>query len=490
MSEVRRVAAIAAFLALLFIYLSGISSMGLIGPDEPRYASIGREMARSGDWITPTLWGAPWFEKPPLLYWMIAASFRLGVPQDWAPRLPVALFSVAFLVAFFFLLRREFGGAVAALATGILSTSALWMGFSHAAATDLPMAATFSLAVLLLSLDLDGGPKTLYRVLAGALLGLSVLAKAFVPLVLVVPYLWFTRARWRSWFHPAGWIAFGIVAVPWFALVTLRHGGAFWNVFLFEHQLGRFASSALQHVQPFWFYVPVVLVAMLPWTLFVPFAVSRGLYQDRRLRFLGAVFVFGFIFFSASRNKLPGYVLPLLPPLAILIAAGMDRARASSKKALTTVAAASTLLLPLFVIAAGILPRAFSGSDALFPIDLLTASRVGAVVPLIVIAGAAMFFFDRARALALLFTLVVCGWVYLEWTALPWLDHAASARAFWGGVPEPKGRTCVSGELHRNWRYGLNYYAERGLPECGEGNWANRIVPGPGGSGPVIQRED
>src|ERR1700731_4134554 len=92
-----------------FLYFFGLSQVGLLGPDEPRYAAIGREMAQSGDWITPRLWGEPWFEKPALLYWMTAAGFRAGLDSDLAPRLPVAIVSVAFLIYFFVALRREFG---------------------------------------------------------------------------------------------------------------------------------------------------------------------------------------------------------------------------------------------------------------------------------------------------------------------------------------------------------------------------------------------
>src|SRR5881409_679220 len=87
---------------LFFLYLFDLAGTGVLGPDEPRYASIAREMARSGDWITPRLWGEPWFEKPALLFWMTGAAFRLGLNADLAPRLPVAIASVAFLIFFFF----------------------------------------------------------------------------------------------------------------------------------------------------------------------------------------------------------------------------------------------------------------------------------------------------------------------------------------------------------------------------------------------------
>jgi len=111
-----------------FLYFYGLGSVGLLGPDEPRYASIAREMARSGDWVTPRLWGQPWFEKPALLYWIVGAAFKLGLGEDVAPRLPVALLSVAFLAFYWWILRREFGCLQAWLSVLILGTCGAWPG--------------------------------------------------------------------------------------------------------------------------------------------------------------------------------------------------------------------------------------------------------------------------------------------------------------------------------------------------------------------------
>src|SRR6202042_3019251 len=123
-----------------FLYFFGLTAAGMVGPDEPRYASIGREMARSGDWITPRLWGQPWFEKPALLYWMTGAAFRLGIGEDLAPRLPVALCSLAFLAFLYWMVRREFGTRTAGAACLILGTCGAWIGYSFIGVTDLPMA--------------------------------------------------------------------------------------------------------------------------------------------------------------------------------------------------------------------------------------------------------------------------------------------------------------------------------------------------------------
>src|SRR5437879_7405413 len=109
---------------VFLLYFFNLTSVGLLGPDEPRYASIARQMARSGDWITPRLWGQPWFEKPALLYWMTAAGFRLGLGEEPAARFPVALLSVLFLAFFHWSLRREFGPKAAWYSTAMLATCA------------------------------------------------------------------------------------------------------------------------------------------------------------------------------------------------------------------------------------------------------------------------------------------------------------------------------------------------------------------------------
>src|SRR5260370_36905643 len=142
-----RLASAAVLAFLLFFY--GLSHTGLLGQDEPRYAAIGMEMARSGDWITPRLWGAGWFEKPALLYWMTGAGFRLGLSEELAPRVPVAMLSVAFLGFYWWLLRRIYSERVATYATGMLATCAGWLGYSYVSVMDIPLAATFSAGILL-----------------------------------------------------------------------------------------------------------------------------------------------------------------------------------------------------------------------------------------------------------------------------------------------------------------------------------------------------
>jgi 4-amino-4-deoxy-L-arabinose transferase-like glycosyltransferase len=121
---------VGAAVAIYFVYFFHLTVVGIGGTDEPRYAAIARDMAVSGDWITPRLFGAGWFEKPALVYWMIGLGFRMGLSQDLAPRLPIAILSVAFLCFYYWVLGREFGTRAALFSVLLLGTSAFWIAFS------------------------------------------------------------------------------------------------------------------------------------------------------------------------------------------------------------------------------------------------------------------------------------------------------------------------------------------------------------------------
>ncbi len=457
------VAGVAAFL-LFFFELNGV---GLIGPDEPRYAAIGREMARSGDWITPRLWGEPWFEKPPLLYWMTAAGFKAGLGEELAPRLPLALLSIGFLGFLFWALRREFGARAAAFSTAVLGSSAAWLAYTRVAVTDVPLAATFSAAVLLFLPWIARGDRR-GLVPAGAMLGLAVLAKGLVPLVLAAPLAWYARKRWRDAWIPA--LACAAVAAPWYALVTARQGGNFlWDFFVLHH-FGRFATDALGHVQPFWFYIPVFAALLFPWTPLAPLVFRTE--GDARRRALLSVVLFGLVFFSLSRNKLPGYVLPLLPAAAALIGTAV----AEAKRPRWLLAACAALLAALPVIAA-VLPAAIERG-------ITHASVAGAAwaagVPALVAAGFIAWRVRRDIAVALIALGMAAGTAWAAARMFPVLDRTISARAFWRQASEQRQLLCVE-KAHRSWRYNLNYYSVQPLPGCeSAGSRPLRIQQGPG----------
>jgi 4-amino-4-deoxy-L-arabinose transferase-like glycosyltransferase len=473
----KRLAAVVA-LCLLFFY--GLTSAGLIGPDEPRYASIGREMARSGDWITPRLWGQPWFEKPPLLYWMTAAGNLAGLGPDLAGRLPVALLSVAFLCFYCWCLKAEFGARAALFATMVLATSAAWVGYSRVGVTDLPMAALFSAAMLLGLRWLSTGERRLLW-LAAFFLALAALAKGLVPLVLSLPLFWAGRKRLKDCLRPLPLAIFFVTAAPWYILCTLRNGPAFPMEFFWKHHFDRFSSGVDLHLQPLWYYLPVLVAGLFPWsaTLFVLF--RRGLYGDPGRRFLLLWLVFGLVFFSASNGKLPGYLLPLYPALAALVGLALDQ-----MKNARWVLAASGLALALIPVIGNALPAALANLPSRTAIagwDIRFAIGCTAL-------GAFVWWLEssarRGAAMAVLFTASVFGVFYLCVTALPEVDRQVTARPLWRELAGDTTGVCVD-DIHRNWRYGLNYYSVTPFPECGKARWPLRIEQAPG-SPPVLNR--
>lgn len=469
--------ALAAAIVLYLLFFHGLTGTGLLGPDEPRYAAIGREMARSGDWITPRLWGRPWFEKPPLLYWMTAAAFSAGLGPDLAPRLPVAILSVAFLLFYYVVLRRE--GLAPFLSTVILGTTAGWLAYSHTAVTDLPMTAAFSAAMLLALPWIDRGDR---RVLPGAaaLLGLAVLAKGLVPLALALPAAWMGRRRLRDLLRPAPVAAFLIVAAPWYIAVIARHGWTFIDEFFIKQHFERLATETLQHVQPFWFYAPVLLAGLFPWIPLVPLACRTRLYADPKRRFLLLWIAFGFVFFSVSKNKLPGYMLPLFPPAAALLGAALEKA-ARARAALI----ACALLLAAVPAVAAMLPGAL----------LRGVTRTAAAAPPwpvflpVAALATAVWLLDRASrraaAVCAIALAMAAAAAWIAAAAYPALDRTVSARGVWREIEDRAAHVCV-GDVNRGWRYNLNYYSDIPLPACAGAPRPVRIEQNPEGIPRII----
>lgn len=400
--------------ALAIPYLFLLASSGIFGADEPRYAAIGQQMAVSGDWITPVLWGKAWFEKPPLLYWMIASFDRLGLPHDLAARLPVTMLGLGLL---FVMPSLE-----AAL---VLGTSIGWLAVSQAAVTDIPLAVCFNLWLLLM---LRGRPW-----LAGVALGAAVLAKGFVPLVLCLPVAFLYRREWRHW------VSCLAVAAPWYMVCYVVNGKVFFEEFIVRHHIQRFISPDLQHVQPWWFYLPVLAGLLFPWTA----ALVRIQPNDKPYLLTA---LWGLLFFSVSRNKLPAYLLPLLPSFAILISTRLLRWHYA-------VAAGFLVALPA---AAPWLPTALEEGLSKAPFAI-SAWPWFVASP---IAAYAAWRFPKRGLVAAVIVSICC----LKWQLYPTLALKVSAREVWR-AQQPQ---CIPDGESRGFRYSLSYYAGRELPNCSE----------------------
>ena len=332
----------ALIVATLYVcYFSHLGAIGFVGPDEPRYAWIARAMAETGDWVTPRLYGRPWFEKPPLYYWGAALSFKLFGVSEAAARLPSAICALLATLAMAWLAWRVYGAETARWLLLLLPTTVGMIGFSHAAATDMPFSGMLTIAMVCAAVALGltrdekspVSPRTPWAALFlfGVFLGLAVLAKGPAAIILsggaFLFWALFTR-RWKDAFrllHPVAIVSFCVTALPWYVLCA-RRNPEFFRVFIIEHNFKRFLTPEFQHIQPFWYYGPILLIAFLPWT---PILI-RGIFDETRsvrsmprgsLALLFLTFsAFCIVFFTASQSKLPGYILPVIPAFALAVA--------------------------------------------------------------------------------------------------------------------------------------------------------------------------
>ena len=295
-------------------------------------------MLERRDWITPVLGGQPWLEKPPLYYWQAMVSYSVFGVSDWAARIPSA-FDATLLVLAIYLFFRRFRRGIELDAALITASSAGIIGYAYAASMDMALAATFTIGVLAWWAWRETG-KRMYLIVFYACIALGTLAKGPVAVVLaglVITFyaLWTRQARLilhTLW--PPGILLFCAIALPWYFAVQARNP-KFFRVFILEHNLARFSSDLYHHRAPYWYYVPVTVLALLPWTIFVIAAIVehiRAWWSERKsistepdLELHFSLFaccwlIIPLVFFSISQSKLPGYILPSVPAGAILLA--------------------------------------------------------------------------------------------------------------------------------------------------------------------------
>jgi 4-amino-4-deoxy-L-arabinose transferase-like glycosyltransferase len=316
-------------LALLaIVYFFGSNILPLIPPDEPRYAQVARQMFESGDWITPRLGNYPWFEKPVLLYWLMCACFAIFGVTEFAARFPSAISALICVYLTYNAARKAAGENCALLCATLLGTSAFFVSFSHAATFDMLLTVCVAASLwFFFEFDAFTGKKS-HLFAAYGFCGLGILAKGFVApavIALAAGIYWFMEHRFRdiNRLHLIkGIFLSACVAGIWLVPVTLIHRSLFWDDFFLQHHLARYTSAQFHRAESVFFFVPIVLLGMYPWAagLFWEFRDHRTDGEKKLLRFSLVWFISSFIFFSLSRSKLPGYILPLAPPLAVISA--------------------------------------------------------------------------------------------------------------------------------------------------------------------------
>lgn len=314
------------------LWFGQLQSRALFEPDEGRYAEIPREMVATGDWITPRLNGLLYFEKPPLQYWATATAYTVFGPHNWTARLWSALTGLAGILLSIYAASRLFSPR-AGWYTGLVLTSTL-LYFGAAQTNSLDMGLTFFLGLTVCSLALglraeaSGAGRRLWIHVAWLAAALAALTKGLVGIVLPAGALaaywmvWPDRTIWKKLRFTTGLPLFLLVAAPWFVAMSIADPDFARFFFIHEH-FERFLTNGHDRYQPWWFFAAVLCLGALPWTFPAVAGVwraigRRGPAPFRPDAFLATWILVVLVFFSASTSKLAGYIVPVVPAVAIL----------------------------------------------------------------------------------------------------------------------------------------------------------------------------
>ena len=351
--------------ALLVLWFGNLGYRKLIKSDEGRYAEIAREMAVTGDWVTPRLNGVKYFEKPPLQYWATAAAYTLFGQHEWTARLWSALTGLFGIVLSWWAGRRLFGPAAGACAAIVLASSLMYVALGHLNTLDMGLTLFLfaALCAFLLAQRDQATPRenALWMYAAWAAAAGAVLSKGvvgiLVPVATLVLYS-LVDGDWRPWrrLHPLGGLfLFLAIAAPWFVLVSMRNPEFAWFFFVHEHWL-RYTTTIHHRIEPWWYFAPMLLAGALPWTLVMADACRHAWKREpgvhfRVRRFLLIWCAFVLVFFSISGSKMPSYILPLFPAAALLTGWRLTSLRGSTLAwqiaPMILLGAAALLVLPL-----------------------------------------------------------------------------------------------------------------------------------------------
>ncbi len=405
------------FALCALIWLALAIGRPLNNPDEGRYAEIPREMLASGDWTTPRLNGLAYLEKPPLQYWLTALSLGTFGVSEWSARLVALLAAMANVWLVWLLGRRLQGANTGWLAACMLGSSVLHFVLGQTLTLDMAFTAlmTGMLATFCLAQLPDGGRQ--WMPATWILLGLAVLTKGVVALVIAAGvlgiYLLWQRDRTtlRNLRPFSGLLLLFAVTVPWFLAVG-RANPDFWHFFFVNQHFERYLTDFADRVEPWWYFGAVLALGCLPWlpamarTLLLGWrsGAATGRFNAQRLLWLWCVFVI--VFFSLSQSKLAPYMLPVLPPLALLTALDAPRGRIPG----LWFGAAALLLLSFALLVAGLWPASVSSDAYIAEVAVRARWGIIAILLLAVATVAGLVWTKRQDRSLLAVAVVAAGW--------------------------------------------------------------------------------
>jgi len=504
-------AALLAFAVLAICLFSGLSAIGLVGPDEPRYAWIARNMVHTGNWITPFLYGLPWFEKPIFYYWSAGIFFKFLHSQEWAARLPSSFAALASALAMAWLALRRYGTATAWAVLLIFPTCVGVVAFARAASPDMLFSASLALALLCAAIVVDkrgyfatGNPPIVRDdkwalIFLGGSLGLATLAKGPAAVILAggSVLLWALATRnWKAAFrmlHPLAILFFCIVALPWYILCAYFNPD-FFRTFIVLHNFERYLTPVFQHRQPFWFFAPIILLGLLPWTALLVGAAfdgrrifRNGTWQTSSGFFIACWAIFPVIFFSLSQSKLPEYILPVFPPLALLMARSFVSAIKPAPGKTQWVGVATGTMWVVLAVAGAIGVHRLPPYEPPYQHGINQLALAALLIGLV--TGLAVEFASLARkpwlmlAISALVSATLVGVATIR--VLPRLDALVSPRPLARDIHKiiPANQTIYAiGDINRDCDYGLRFYLdENAIPQFHRGETPAYVLVGSGG---------
>ncbi|MBI5782163.1 MAG: glycosyltransferase family 39 protein [Gammaproteobacteria bacterium] len=328
-------------LVLGILFGNELGSRALWQPDEGRYAEIPREMVQTGDYLTPRLNGVKYFEKPVLFYWLQAGAIRAFGLNEWSLRLWTAVFALIGCLALYVAGRRLYNRRAGLLAAGVLATSPMYDFLGGIITLDMAVSTFLTLALLAFLLGVrepPGRTRAWYLWAFYALCAAATLTKGLIGMVIpamVIGAWMLLLNEWRqlrTLYLPSGLLLFLAIAAPWHVLVA-RANPEFTQFYFIHEHLQRYLTTVHMRYEPVWFFVPVLVIGMYPWIAFVGHAIKDAMpraWSERRLHreawFLALWAGLVFLFFSLSQSKLIPYILPVLPPLALLLGRYFARA--------------------------------------------------------------------------------------------------------------------------------------------------------------------
>jgi 4-amino-4-deoxy-L-arabinose transferase-like glycosyltransferase len=330
--EMRDLMILTVLICLFFTFMLGNRPLSV--PDEGRYVEISREMAATGNYLTPRLNSVKYFEKPVFFYWLEAFSINLFGLNEFTLRLWPALFALFGCLAVAVAGARLFGRLTGLLGATVLATSLLYYGLSRAIILDMPVSILLTLALLSFLMGTHEAPglkRRLYLWIFYAFAALAVLTKGligiFIPGLVIGAWI-LLLGEWRmlkTLYIPSGLALFLLITAPWHIMVGMANPEFYQFYFIHEH-VQRYLTKVHGRYKPFWYFMPIVLLGLFPWSAFLVQAIKHNLpstwrerheHRDALFLILWAGLVF--LFFSSSSSKLAPYILPVFPPLALLV---------------------------------------------------------------------------------------------------------------------------------------------------------------------------